>query len=178
VASKVRVIGETDNAGVGAGAATTNVTVIVAGLFWAPVAATVMCPVYVPAVRLPTVAEISSVCGAVPLVGVAESQEESLLVVKVNVPAPPFVMLAAAGEGFVALPCVPLKVTEDCETPKIGAVALELPYADKVQVDHFEPGDQAEGRLAKFVCALLWLMQLDPVSRKSNVPPVPKIAIQ
>ncbi len=51
-------------------------------------------------------AEICNACGAVPLVGVTDSHEESLLAVKVKLPPPVFVTFAADAAGFVPLPCV------------------------------------------------------------------------
>jgi hypothetical protein len=127
VALKLRVVGETDRTGDGVGWATTNVTVIVAGLFWAPEAVTVMWPVYVPAVRLPRVAETCTAWGAVLPEEVAESQDESLLVVKVSVPDPLFVTFTVAGAGLVPLPCVALKLTAAGDTCRIGPLELELP---------------------------------------------------
>ena len=84
--------------------ATVNVTGTDAGEFCAPAAVTVMCPVYVPTVSVPTTTEICKDCGAVPLAGVAESQVESLLAVKVRLPFPEFVTLSELGLGFVTLP--------------------------------------------------------------------------
>jgi hypothetical protein len=61
-------------------------------------------PVYVPTVSVPSATEICSVCGAVPLAGVTESQSESLLAVKVRLPVPEFMTLSETGPGFVLLP--------------------------------------------------------------------------
>jgi|SRR5579862_3329191 len=120
-------VGETDNAGTGVGAATLNVTVMVDGEPWTPVAVTVMCPVYVPAARLPNVAEACSDCGAVPLLGVTESHDESLLALKLRLPPPVFVTFTEDGAGFVPLPCVALNVSVDCETERMGLALLALP---------------------------------------------------
>ena len=68
------------------------------------VAVTVTYPVYVPAVRLPTFAEIANVPGVEPLLGVAPSQAEeleSVLAVKPSAPPPPvFVRLMDVVAGF------------------------------------------------------------------------------
>ena len=72
---------------------TVNVTVETAGEFCAPGAVTVTCPVYVPAVRLPTATETDSVAGADPLAGVAVNHDWSLVSVKLRVPLPVFVIL-------------------------------------------------------------------------------------
>jgi hypothetical protein len=86
-----------------------------------------MCPVYVLAVRLPNVAETCSDCGAVPLTGVTESHEESLLAVKLRLPPPVFVTFTVEAAGFELLPCVALNVSVDCETERIGLALLVLP---------------------------------------------------
>jgi hypothetical protein len=59
-----------------------------------------MFPVYVPAVREATEAETERFCGAVPLAGETESQEESDDVVKVSAPVPVLVTDTAPGLGF------------------------------------------------------------------------------
>ena len=105
-------------AGVDIGA-TVKVTVILAGEPWAPADVTVMWPVYVPAVSVPTVAETCKVCGAVPLVGVTASHDESLAAVKLSVPVPVFVTFAVWDVGFVP-PCVALNVRVRGETDKTG----------------------------------------------------------
>jgi hypothetical protein len=51
------VVGDTDKTAGGTDGATVRVTATVNGEPWAPGAVTVKCPVYVPAVRLPTAAE-------------------------------------------------------------------------------------------------------------------------
>src|SRR5438874_1937443 len=88
----------------GASGATVNVTLMVAGELWAPDAVTVTLPTYVAAVRLPTMAEICRVCGAVPAVGLTVSQAESLLALKFSVPEPVLVTLTKAGDGSDELP--------------------------------------------------------------------------
>ena len=88
----------------GAGGATINVTLMFAGELWAPDAVTVTLPAYVPAVRLPTMAEICRVCGAVPEVGLTVSQAESLPAEKLSVPEPVLVTFTFAGGGFELLP--------------------------------------------------------------------------
>ena len=65
-----------------------------------------MWPVFMLGARFPIATEICRVCGAVPLVGVTESQGESLDAVKVRVPAPVLEILTEAGKGLEALPCV------------------------------------------------------------------------
>lgn len=115
----------------GGGAATVKVTVIVAGDPCAPEAVTVICPVYVPAVKLPSVAEICSVCegGAEPLAGEAASHDESLLAVNESVPLPVFETVTLAGVGFVPLPCVPLNETvveESVSTGGGGAATVNV----------------------------------------------------
>ena len=95
---------ETARVGGGGGGATVKVTVTVAGDPWAPEAVTVTWPVYVPAVRAPTLADIFRFCGAVPLAGVTESQTESLLALKFSVPEPVLVTLTKAGDGSDELP--------------------------------------------------------------------------
>ena len=121
VALKESVVIETVKLG-GAGAATVKVTVIVAGDPCAPEAVTVMCPVYVPAVKLPSVAEICSVCegGAAPLVGETVSHEESLLALKESDPVPIFDTVTFAGAGFVPLPCVALNESVVVDSDKTG----------------------------------------------------------
>lgn len=68
---------ESDRVG---GGATVKVTVIVTGEFWAPAAATLMCPVYTAGERVAALAEICTVPGVVPEAE-APSQAESLMVV-------------------------------------------------------------------------------------------------
>lgn len=99
-----------------------NVTVIVAGDPDAPEAVTVTCPVYVPAVKLPTVAETCSVWegGADPLAGETASHDESLLAVNEIVPLPVFETVTLAGTGFVLLPWVPLNAKVVVETESAG----------------------------------------------------------
>ena len=72
-------------------------------------------------------AEIWSSCGAVPLVGVTDSHEESLLAVNVRLPPPVLVIFTVDAAGFVPLPCVALKARVDCETERIGLEVLALP---------------------------------------------------
>jgi hypothetical protein len=118
----VKVVTETESAGGGGGGDTTNVTVITAGEPCAPVAVTVMCPVYVPAAKLPSVAETCSVCdgGADPLAGETASQEESLLAVNESVPAPVFDNVTFAGGGFAPLACVALNESVFVESVSTG----------------------------------------------------------
>jgi hypothetical protein len=126
VALKVKVAGEVDKTGEGAGADTVNVTVMVAGEPDVPAEVTVMCPVYVEAVRVPRAAEICNDCGAVPLAGVTESHVESLLAVNARVPAPVLETVAVAGDGPELPPCVAPNKILDGETERIEeAVPLE-----------------------------------------------------
>ena len=55
-----------------------------------------------------------------PLAGLTPSQAESLEAVKLSVPVPVLVTLMDAGEGFVPLPCVALKVSEVPERERMG----------------------------------------------------------
>ena len=73
--------------------------------------------------RDPSVADTCNVCGAVPLVGLAESQEESLTAVKVSVPPPVFVTFTDVAAGFVLLPCVALNESVVVESDKTGGGA-------------------------------------------------------
>ena len=70
-------------------------------------------------VSVPTVAEICKVCGAEPLVGVTESQPESLAAVKFSVPVPVFVTLTDCEAGL-APPCVALNVSVAGKTDSTG----------------------------------------------------------
>ena len=72
-------------------------------------------------------ADICNVCGAVPLPGVTESQEESLLEVKGRLPPPILVTPTVAVAGFVLLPCVPMNERADCEMERTGLEVLALP---------------------------------------------------
>ena len=76
-----------------------------------------------PAVSDPSVADTCRFWGAVPLVGLTDSQAESLPAVKLSVPVPVFVTLTVAGAGFVPLPCVALKVRDVVETDRVGGAA-------------------------------------------------------
>jgi hypothetical protein len=120
-------VADNDSAGAGVGGTTVKVAVIVAGDPCAPVAVTVICPVYVPAASVPRVAETWSACGAVPLAGLTESHEASLVVVYVRVPLPVFVRFTAAAGGFVPLPCVALNETEVWEIESTEPAVAELP---------------------------------------------------
>ena len=73
-----------------------------------------------PAVRDPSVADTCRFCAAVPLVGLTDSQAESLPAVKLSVPVPVFVTVTVAGDGFVPLPCVALNVSVVVETESVG----------------------------------------------------------
>ena len=160
------------------GAATLKVTVMLAGEFCAPVEATEMWPVYVPAASAPSAAEICKDCGAVPLAGVTESHDESLVAVKVRVPELLLVRFTLEVVGLVPLPSVALKDKADCERERTGTDVLALPYAESVQLYHREPADQVDAREVRLDCELVWLMQLEPESRYFRVPPVPRMAIQ
>jgi hypothetical protein len=94
--------------------------VIVAGDPVAPEDVTVMCPVYVPAVSEPSVADICKLCGAAPLAGLTPSHAESLVAVKFSVPVPVFVTLTEPGVGFVPLPCVALNVNDVPDSDRTG----------------------------------------------------------
>ena len=78
--------------------------------------------------RVPSIADICKVCGAVPLPGVTESHDESLLAVKVRLPPPVFVTLTADGAGFMLVPCVPVNVVaeEDSDNTGVGAAILKV----------------------------------------------------
>ena len=71
--------------------------------------------------RVPTAAEICNVCGAVPLLGAAESQDESLLEVKGRLPPPIFVTLTVTVAGFMLLPCAAANDRVVGDTDKLGA---------------------------------------------------------
>ena len=62
---------------------------------------------------------ICKVCGAVPLAGVTESQDESLAAVNESVLLPVLVTETLAEAGL-APPCVPLKVNVNGETLRMG----------------------------------------------------------
>ena len=111
-------VGETDKLG-GGGEATFNVTVMVAGEPCTLPALTVICPVYVPAAKLAIAAEIWMVCGAVPVLGVTDSQPASLLALKVSVPLPLLFTFAVCDTGS-APPTVALKVLLLGETDRVG----------------------------------------------------------
>jgi hypothetical protein len=82
-----------------------NVTVIVAGDPWAPVAVTVIWPVYVPTAKVPRTDVMVNVPGVVPLAGATISQLESLVAVKLSAPpVPVFVTFTIAGTGSFAMP--------------------------------------------------------------------------
>jgi hypothetical protein len=85
-------------------------------------------------VRVPSVAEICNVCGAVPLAGVTESQDESLLALKVRLPPPVFVTLTVDAVGLVPLPWVAAndKVVGDTDKLGAGAGAATLKVAEIV----------------------------------------------
>jgi hypothetical protein len=68
-------------------------------------------------------AEICNACGAVPLLGVTDSHEESLLAVKVKLPPPIFVTFAVDAAGFVPLDCVAANDKVVGETDNAGAEA-------------------------------------------------------
>jgi hypothetical protein len=78
-------------------------------------------------VRVPSVAEICNVCGAVPLPGITESQEESLLAVNGRLPPPVFVILTVDAAGLVPLPCVPMNERVDWEIVRTGLEVIALP---------------------------------------------------
>ena len=118
----------------GVSAATVNVTGTDAGEFCAPAAVTVMCPVYVPTVSVPTTTETCKDCGTVPLAGVTESQVESLLAVNERLPFPEFVMLSGLGLGFVALPWVPLNDKAVGDTDNCGVVAGAMAKLTELEV--------------------------------------------
>ena len=80
-----------------------------------------------PAARVPSVAEICNGCGALPLAGVTESQDESLLAVKESVPLPVLVTFTVAAARFVPFPCVALNERADCEMERTGLEAAALP---------------------------------------------------
>ena len=122
VALKVRLVVESDSVG-GGGTVTVNVTVMTAGDDSAPGAVTVICPVYVLAVNVPSVAEICNVCGAFPPLGNTDNHEESLVAVKLSVPAPVLVTFTFAGAGFAPLPWTALKLTLVVDTDKVGGAA-------------------------------------------------------
>jgi hypothetical protein len=94
------------------------------------------CPVYVPALRAPTSAEICNVAEVVPLVGDISSQAESLEAVKLSAPPEPeLVTLTEEGAGFEPL-CVALKEMFEVETESMGLdEELALPYAESRQAD-------------------------------------------
>jgi hypothetical protein len=98
VALMLKPSGDTDKTG---GLATVRVTVTTDGEPCAPPAVTVTCPVYVPAVKDPRLAETCNAWGAVPLAGETLNHPESLAAVKLSVPPPVFVMLTLCAEGFV-----------------------------------------------------------------------------
>ena len=81
---------------------------------------------YVPAVSDPSVADTCRVCGAVPLVGLTDSQAESLLAVKFSVPCPVLVRLTLEGEGFVPLPWVAAKLSVVVERVRTGGGDVTL----------------------------------------------------
>jgi hypothetical protein len=95
--------------------ATIKVTAIVNGEPCAPAAVTVTLPVYVPAARLATVAEICNVCGAVPLAGETLNHVESVAAVKLSVPPPVFETLTLCAAGF-APPCTAFMLSVVGET--------------------------------------------------------------
>ncbi len=97
-----------------------NPTVIVAGEPDAPGALIVMWPVFTLGARVPAATEICKVSGAVPLVGVTESHDESLEAVNASVPSPILETLTEAGEGFTPLPCVAEKERLVCESEREG----------------------------------------------------------
>ena len=78
-----------------------------------------MCPVYVPGVSAPSVAEICRAPGALPLVGETESHDESLLAVKVRLPPPLLVMFTDDAAGLLP-PWVALNVSDVGETDSAG----------------------------------------------------------
>jgi hypothetical protein len=81
----------------------------------------------VPAARVPRVAEICNACGALPLAGVTESQDESLLAVKERMPLSVFVTFTVAGAGFVPLPFDALNERVDCEMERTGSEVVAEP---------------------------------------------------
>jgi hypothetical protein len=104
-----------------------NVTVTVPGDPIAPIAVTVMCPVLLLGASAPTTAEIVNVCGAAPLAGETISHGESLMAVKLKVPAPLFVTFTIAAGGFVADPVVPTKDSVITESFRAGATVIPPP---------------------------------------------------
>lgn len=101
------------------GDATLNVTVTLAGEPCVPEDVTVTCPVYVPGDRFPVVAVSATDCGALPLVGEAESHVWSVATEKLSVPLPAFVMLTFCDDGL-APPCVALNDTAAGEIARMG----------------------------------------------------------
>jgi hypothetical protein len=79
-----------------------------------------------PAVSEAGDAEIERLCGAVPLVGETESQEESEVAVNVRVPVPVLDTDTAPGLGF-SPPWEALKVRLKGLTPRTGCAEMSDP---------------------------------------------------
>src|ERR1700674_453636 len=102
-------------------------TVIVPGDPCAPIAVTVTCPVYVPAVKFPRIAVIVIMPGAVPFAGTTVSQGESLPVEKFSAPPPEFVAFTICGAGSFAIPNTPLKESIVCDKDRVGVPPFPPP---------------------------------------------------
>src|SRR5689334_14356305 len=105
--------------GGGMGGERFSVTGTVTGELVAPEAVMVMTPLYVPVAMPAVLAETVDAAGAVPPVGLRESQGALLPADQVSVPLPVLVMLSV-WLGGLASPAVPLKVRLEGLAPMVG----------------------------------------------------------